>query len=74
MTSIMAGDGKQIKVTLRRSPICRKPMHKKTLIAMGLRKLNQTVFITDNAATRGMVKTVDFMVDAEYVDGVDSSS
>lgn len=74
MASIMADDSKQIKVTLRRSPICRKPMHKKTLIALGLRKINQTVFITDNAATRGMVSRVDFMVDAEFVDGGDSSS
>ncbi len=74
MASIMADDNKQIKVTLRRSPICRKPMHKKTLIAMGLRKINQTVFITDNEATRGMVRKVDFMVDAEFVDGGSSSS
>ena len=70
----MADDGKQVKVTLRRSTICRKPMHRKTLAAMGLRRIGQSVVITDNDCTRGMIRTVDFMVDAEPVDGGDSSS
>lgn len=74
MASIMADDGKQIKVTLRRSPICRKPMHRKTLVAMGLRRIGQSVVITDNDCTRGMIRRVDFMVDTEPVDGGDSSS
>ena len=56
---------KTLKVTLVKSPICAVPKHKKTVIAMGLRKLHQTVELPDNDATRGMIKQVEYMVKVE---------
>lgn len=54
-----------LKVTLVKSPIGAVPKHKKTVEAMGLRKLNKTVELPDNAATRGMIKQVEYMVKVE---------
>ena len=49
-------EGKTLKITLVKSPIGAIPKHRKTITAMGLRKLNKTVELPDNAATRHMVK------------------
>ncbi|MEF9840691.1 MAG: 50S ribosomal protein L30 [Lachnospiraceae bacterium] len=54
-----------LKVTLVKSTICAIPKHKKTVEAMGLRKLNKTVELPDNAATRGMVQQVRHLVKVE---------
>lgn len=54
-----------VKVTLVKSPIGAVPKHKKTVVAMGLRKLHQTVELPDNDATRGMIKQVEYMVKVE---------
>ena len=51
-----------LKVTLVKSPIGAVPKHKRTVEALGLRKLNKTVELPDNAATRGMVKQVQHLV------------
>ena len=54
-----------LKVTLVKSPIGAVPKHKKTVEAMGLRKLNKTVELPDNAATRGMIQQVQHLVKVE---------
>lgn len=54
-----------LKVTLIKSTIGAVPKHKKTVEALGLRKLNKTVELPDNAATRGMVKQVQHLVKVE---------
>lgn len=54
-----------LKVTLVKSPIGAVPKHKRTVEALGLRKLNKTVELPDNAATRGMVKQVQHLVKVE---------
>ena len=41
------------------------PKHKKTVEALGLRKLNKTVELPDNVAVRGMVKQVCHLVKVE---------
>ena len=46
-----------LKVTLVKSTIGAVPKHKKTVEALGLKKLNKTVVLPDNAATRGMIQT-----------------
>ena len=69
----MAGD-KTIRVTLRRSSIGRKPKHRRTLQAMGLRRIGQSRELPDNESVRGMIRTVDFLVEAEAVDAEASSS
>jgi ribosomal protein L30 len=54
-----------LKVTLVKSPIGAVPKHKKTVEALGLRKVNKTVELPDNAATRGMIKQVSHLVKVE---------
>lgn len=39
--------------------------HRKTVEALGLKKLNKTVVLPDNAATRGMVQQVRHLVKVE---------
>ncbi|HIW84598.1 MAG TPA: 50S ribosomal protein L30 [Candidatus Dorea gallistercoris] len=54
-----------LKVTLVKSTIGAVPKHRKTVEALGLRKLNKTVELPDNAATRGMIKQVQHLVKVE---------
>ena len=54
-----------LKVTLVKSTIGAVPKHKKTVDALGLKKLNKTVELPDNAATRGMIKQVEHLVKVE---------
>ena len=54
-----------LKVTLVKSTIGAIPKHKKTVAALGLKKLNKTVELPDNAATRGMVNQVQHLVKVE---------
>ena len=55
----------KLKVTLVKSTSGAVPKHKKTVEAMGLRKLNKTVELPDNAATRGMIQQVQHLVKVE---------
>ena len=54
-----------LKITLVKSTIGAVPKHKKTVEALGLRKLNKTVEMPDNAAIRGMVNQVKHLVKVE---------
>ena len=54
-----------LKVTLVKSTIGAVPKHKKTVEALGLKKLNKTVVLPHNAATRGMIKQVQHLVKVE---------
>ena len=56
-----------LKITLVKSTIGAVPKHKKTVEALGLKKLNKTVVLPDNAATRGMVKQVSHLAKVEEV-------
>ncbi len=60
----MAG---KLKITLVKSTIGAIPEHRKTVTALGLRKLNKTVELPDNACTRGMVQQVRHLVKVEEV-------
>ena len=57
----------KLKITLVKSPIGAIPKHKKTVEALGLKKLNKTVELPDNAATRGMVAQVKHLVKVEEI-------
>ena len=57
----------KLRITLVKSTICAVPKHKKTVEALGLRKLNKTVEMPDNAAVRGMVQQVRHLVKVEEV-------
>lgn len=54
-----------LKVTLVKSTIGAVPKHKRTVEALGLKKLHKTVELPDNAATRGMIKQVEYLVKVE---------
>ena len=56
-----------LKITLVKSTIGAVPKNKKTVEALGLKKVNKTVVLPDNAATRGMVKQVQHLVKVEEV-------
>ena len=57
----------QLKVTLVKSPIGAIPKHKKTVEALGLRKLNASNIQQDNPAIRGMLQKVRHLVKVENV-------
>ena len=57
----------KLKVTLVKSPIGAVPKHRKTVEALGLKKVNKSVELPKNAATLGMVKQVSYMVKVEEV-------
>ena len=54
-----------LKITLVKSTIGAVPKHKKTVEALGLKKVNKTVELPDNAATRGMIKQVQHLEKVE---------
>lgn len=54
-----------MKVTLVKSTIGCVPKHKKTVEALGLRKLHHTVELPDNAAVRGMIRQVAYLLKVE---------
>ena len=57
----------KVRVTLVKSPIGAVPKHKKTLEALGLRKLNKTVELPNNDATKGMVFQVKHLVKVDEI-------
>ena len=57
----------KLKITLVKSTIGAIPKHRATVTALGLKKLNKTVELPNNAATWGMVKQVQHLVKVEEV-------
>ena len=57
----------KLKITLVKSTIGAVPKHKKTVEALGLKKLNKTVEMQDNAAVRGMIQQVRHLVKVEEI-------
>ena len=57
----------KLKITLVKSTIGAIPKHKATVAALGLKKLNKTVEMPDNAAIRGMCKQVQHLVKVEEI-------
>ena len=62
----MAG---KLRVTQVRSTISHIARNRATVRALGLKRIGQTVEVPDNAATRGMVRAVRFLVAVEEVPG-----
>jgi len=58
---------KQLKITLVKSTISSLKGHKATVVALGLRKINQSVTKPDNDATRGMIFKVKHLVSVEEI-------
>lgn len=58
---------KNLKITLVKSKICTLDHHRGTLRSLGLRKIRQSVIRQDSPELRGMLRTVDFMIEVEEV-------
>ncbi len=58
---------KKLKITLVKSPIGAVPKNKKTVEALGLRKLNKSVEMPDNEAVRGMIRQVNHLIKVEEI-------
>ena len=54
-----------LKVTLIKSPIGNNERQKRTVRALGLRKVHQTVELADTPAVRGMIAKVPHLVAVE---------
>lgn len=59
--------GKTIYVTLVKSPIGYTKDQKATALALGLRRMNQTIEHKDTPALRGMVQKIIHLVQVEEV-------
>ena len=57
----------KLRITLVKSKIGAVPKNKKTVEALGLRKLNKTVEMPDNESVRGMIRQVRHMVKVEEI-------
>ena len=57
----------KLKITLVKSPIGAIPKHRKTVEALGLKKLHKTVELPDNDAVRGMIWHVKNLVKVEEI-------
>lgn len=55
----------QIKITLVKSIIGRKPKHVQIVKQLGLGKLNSTVVHQDNSSIRGLINIVNYMLKIE---------
>ena len=56
---------KKIKLTLVKSTIGCVPKHKKIIESLGLRKLQHSIVLPDNAATRGIIRHVGYLLKVE---------
>ncbi|MCL2708280.1 MAG: 50S ribosomal protein L30 [Defluviitaleaceae bacterium] len=59
----------RLKITLVRSTIGAIPKHRKTVAALGLKKMNSSVIQEDNPAIRGMINQVRHLVKIEKCEG-----
>ena len=55
----------KLNITPKKSLIGSLPKQRKTMEALGLRKINQTVEQPDNGSTRGMINLVNHLVEVK---------
>lgn len=58
----------KLEITLKKSTIGRLDNQKRTVEALGLKKIGQTVVKEDTPSIRGMIHTIDFMLDVNEVE------
>lgn len=59
----------KLKVTQRKSVIGHMREHRRTMRALGLRRINHSVMHDDTPVIRGMIHQVRYMVEVEEVKG-----
>jgi large subunit ribosomal protein L30 len=57
----------KLKITLVKSGIGQKTEKKRTLDALGLRKINKTVELNDTPQIRGMINSINHLVKVEEI-------
>ena len=55
----------RLEITLKKSPIGRKPNQRATVEALGLRRIGQKVVKEETPTIRGMIRTVSHLVSVE---------
>ncbi len=68
--STAQGSGKVLRITLTKSPIGYSYRQKRTVRALGLRRMHQTVEHEDTPVIRGMISKISHLVTVEEVEGV----
>ncbi len=58
----------KLRITKKKSAIGRKEVQKRTLEALGLRRMHQTVVQSDTPSIRGMIFRVSHLVEVEEVE------
>lgn len=58
---------KQLKITQKKSLIGRRADHRRTVKALGLRRINHSVVQNDTPQIRGMIHKVDYLLAVEEV-------
>ena len=58
----------KLQITLEKSPIGRKPQHRATIEALGLRKIGQTSIQPDNTQTRGKIAQIGYLLQVTEVE------
>ena len=66
-TTKVAKDSKKLRVTLVKSAIGYSKDQKRTVVALGLNKLNSTNELPDNSAVRGMIFKIKHLVRVEEI-------
>lgn len=57
----------KLRIKLVKSPIGRKPKHRATVEALGLRKINQVVEKEPTSMIQGMISAVSYMLEVEEI-------
>ena len=66
-TTKVAKKSKKLRVTLVKSPIGYSKDQKRTVVALGLNKLNSSHELPDNGAVRGMIFKIKHLVRVEEI-------
>jgi large subunit ribosomal protein L30 len=61
---------KKLKITQIKSTIHRPSKQKKTVQALGLKKLNQSVEVVDTPQIHGMIEKVKHLIKIEEIDNI----
>ncbi|MDR1576829.1 MAG: 50S ribosomal protein L30 [Deltaproteobacteria bacterium] len=59
---------KSLKITQVRSVLGRKPNHRRTVRALGLKRIGDSAHQPDNPAIRGMIQEVSYLLRVEELD------
>lgn len=57
----------KVRITLKKSPIGRKPKHRATVEALGLKRLNHSIEKELNPMVQGMINSVNYLLEVEEI-------